>query len=167
MPTVALFGCAIAIIAWGGAGIFDKLAMKTADPFIAVLVRMVMVTTAVVVFCAATDRLRPALELPSPAYLHLFISGLLGALIGQLGVYIALTHAPVTQVVPIVASYPAVAFLLAVLFLREQPTLPKVVGLVLVVGGLMLLSGSRVAPPDVGSPPAPVAGQTEAEEEAG
>lgn len=147
MSTMALFGCAMAILAWGSAGIFDKLAMKTVDPFMGVLVRMVMVTTTVLVFCAATDRLRPALELPSPAYLYLFISGLLGALIGQLGIFIALKYAPVTQVVPMVASYPAVAFLLAVLFLREQPTLPKIVGLLLVVGGLMLLSSARAAPP--------------------
>jgi transporter family protein len=143
MDSIALFGCAMAIIFWGAASIFDKLAVKGIDPFSAVLVRMFFVTAAVLVFCAATGRIRPILEFAPRTYLYLMGSGLAGGLIGQLGYFVAIKHAPVTQVVPITATYPVVAFVLAVLFLREQPTLPKAAGLLLVVCGLLLLSSSR------------------------
>ena len=143
MQSVALIGCVIAILSWGSAGIFDKLAMKDIDPFSGVLVRMVLITTAVLVFCAATDRLRPVLEFEPRTYLYLIVSGLLGGLIGQLAYYIAIKHAPVTVVVPVTATYPVIAFVLAAIFLREQLTLPKVGGLILVVVGLMLLSSGK------------------------
>lgn len=156
MTTTAVFGCTVAVLAWGAAGIFDKLAMKGIDPFSGVMVRMFIVTTAVVVFCIATGRMRPVLEFAPHTYLYLVCSGLMGGFIGQLAYYVAVKEAPVSQVVPITATYPVVAFLLAAIFLRESVTFPKVAGLVLVVTGLMLLSGSKAAPADAEAPPAAV-----------
>ncbi len=143
MPSIALIGCAVAILFWGAAGIFDKLAMKGIDPVSGVLVRMAFITTAVLVFCVATGRWREVLSFPASTYLYLLVGGLLGGFVGQVAYFVAVKHAPVSQVVPITATYPVIAFLLAVLFLREHVTLAKVGGLVLVIAGLMLVSGGN------------------------
>lgn len=155
MHIIALFGCAVAVLAWGAAGVFDKLAVRGADPFGAVLARMAMATLLILGFCVVTGRAREALQLSPRTYLMLACSGACGAFIGQLGYFLALKYAPASQVVPTTATYPVVALLLAVLFLREQLTPLRVVGVLLVVLGLMLVSGAGD-----GRPTAPEADST-------
>ena len=146
MDSVAAVACIVAILAWGAGGVVDKLGVRASDPYAAVLVRLVFSTLMVLAFCVATGRARVALELSPRAYLFLAISGLLGSVVGQVAYFVAIKHAPVGQVVPITATYPVVAFLLAILVLREAPSLPRLAGVVLVVVGLMLVSGSKPAP---------------------
>jgi bacterial/archaeal transporter family protein len=143
MGIVALIGCLVTILAWGAGGIFDKLGVRGVDPFQAVLVRLVFATAMILAFCAATGRLRPALHFETKTYLFLLISGLLGSVVGQMAYYLAVKHAPASQVIPVTATYPVVGFVLAVLFLREQPTLPKIAGVICVVLGLMLVAGGK------------------------
>ncbi len=152
MPTVALFGCAVAILAWGGAALFDKIAVRGVDPFGAVLVRMAFVTVALLAFCAATGRLRQVAAFPPTVFLCLAASGLLGGFLGQAAYYLAIKQAPASQIVPVTATYPVVAVLLAVLFLHERLTPLKAFGVVLVVAGLMLVAGAgaRAKPEPVG-----------------
>lgn len=146
MDSVAVVGCIVAILAWGAGGVVDKLGVRASDPYAAVLVRLTFSTLMVLAFCAATGRIRVALELSPKVYLFLAISGLLGSVVGQAAYYVAIKHAPVGQVVPITATYPVVAFLLGILILREPPSLPRLAGVFLVVVGLMLVSGSKPAP---------------------
>ncbi len=143
MQAIALVACAVTIVCWGSAGIFDKLGVKGVDPYSAVLVRMVFGTAAILVICAATDRLRPILAFEPRTFWCLAASAVLGGLVGQIGYFIAIKYAPVTQVIPITATYPVVAALLAVAFLREQPTVPKAIGILLVVIGLILVSSGN------------------------
>lgn len=146
MDSVAVMGCIVAIVAWGSGGVVDKLGVRASDPYAAVLVRLTFSTLMVLAFCAATGRVRGAMELSPKVYLFLAISGLLGSVVGQAAYYVAIKHAPVGQVVPITATYPVIAFLLAIVVLREQPSLPRFLGVALVVVGLMLVSGSKPSP---------------------
>lgn len=160
MDTAAALGCLIAVFAWGAAGLFDKLGVRGADPFAAVLVRMVFGTLMVLVLCLATGRTKHVASFPPTTYAFLAGSALFGALVGQLAYYVAIKHAPVSLVVPVTATYPVVAALLAVLVLKEQPTVGKFVGVLLVVAGLALVSGARVKPNNVSAPePAAEAGR--------
>jgi bacterial/archaeal transporter family protein len=54
--------------------------------------------------------------------------------------YLALESGDVSKVVPISAAYPAVTLILSAIFLAEHVSLAKVGGLVLVIGGVVLLS---------------------------
>lgn len=142
MDRTALIGCAIAVVLWGAAGVCDKLGTKGLDPFMAVLVRLVMTTAMVLTFCIATGRMQ-ALGSFSPRTLWwLGLSGLVGSFLGQAFFYVAIKHAPVSQVVPITAAYPVVALALAVMFLREPVTPARVAGVLLVVVGLGLVGSS-------------------------
>lgn len=143
MHPTAIIGCALAVVFWGSAGIFDKLGVRGVDPLTAVLVRMFFGTSVVFALCLATGRVRPALDLEPKTYLCLLMSALLGGLIGQIAYFAAIKLAPASQVVPITATYPVVAAAMAVIFLREQPTLAKGIGIVLVVIGLALVSSGN------------------------
>lgn len=70
--------------------------------------------------------------------------------------FIALTTGDVSRVVPIGAAYPAVTVLAAALFLDEPLTLPRVLGTVLVIVGVILVSTevrARSKPPATTHPP--------------
>jgi transporter family protein len=54
--------------------------------------------------------------------------------------YLALESGEASKVVPISAAYPAVTLVLSAIFLAESISLVKVGGLVLVIGGVVLLS---------------------------
>jgi transporter family protein len=56
--------------------------------------------------------------------------------------YIALRHGDVSKVVPVSAAYPALALLLSAVFLSEDLSLGKIAGVVVVIGGVVLLSVS-------------------------
>jgi len=143
MQPAALIGCAVAILAWGSAGIFDKLGVKNVDPFSAVLVRMVFGTLVILLVCAATGRLKPIASFEPRTIGFLCASALLGGLIGQVAYFVAVKYAPVTQVIPITATYPVIAVIFATVILREHLTLPRIAGVVLVVAGLMLVSSGN------------------------
>lgn len=73
-------------------------------------------------------------------------SGLAVAVVGAimagsfLAMVLALERADASQVVPVSAGYPVVTLLLAFWFLSEPITVPRVVGALLVVAGVILVS---------------------------
>lgn len=57
--------------------------------------------------------------------------------------YVALVNGEAAKVVPVSAAYPVVTLLLAALFLSEGVTVVRAVGVLLVVGGVVVLTGAR------------------------
>lgn len=150
MSPTAVLSCLVAVLAWGANGLFDKLGVKGIDPLHAVLIRNAFSTAVIAGLCVASGRLKEVTHLEPRAYLFLALSGLLGSVLAQTAYYFAMKTAPVSQVVPITATYPVVAFLLAALFLRESFTPGRFVGVLLVVVGLMLVAnpGPDKTPPE-------------------
>ncbi|MBD3293702.1 MAG: EamA family transporter, partial [Armatimonadia bacterium] len=68
-------------------------------------------------------------------------SAVLAGLIGQIAYYQALGHADTSRVVPITSAYPLVAAIASIAIFREGVTWPKLVGAVLIVAGVVLVSG--------------------------
>lgn len=66
-------------------------------------------------------------------------TGLCAAL-GLVCAFLALRHAEVSVVVPVMSAYPIVTVLLSALVLSEPVTASKGVGVALVIGGIILLS---------------------------
>ncbi len=146
MTAFALIAAAIAMAAWGGAAIFDKLAldgMQGLSPFSAVLVRQVFAVVLIASIAAFTGVREDIQRMDGTTYLYLGLSALLAAVLGQAAYYFAAEAGQMSKVVVFVASYPLVTVLLAWPFLQEPLTVPKVVGAVMVVAGLIVLSVSR------------------------
>jgi len=62
------------------------------------------------------------------------------AISSLIALYLALTSGKASTVIPVTAAYPAVTLLLAAAFLGERITLVRAAGVVLVIGGVVLLT---------------------------
>ncbi|MBC7289258.1 MAG: DMT family transporter [Armatimonadetes bacterium] len=144
MHPIAALASLGAILAWGSAAIFDKLAVgHFKSPWSAMVLRATFAWVFVVSGASVAGAVRGAFSVPRVAFLAMAASGLLGGFLGTLLYYVAVRFEEVSRVVPVTATYPVVAFILGALFLRESVTVPKVAGLVLIVAGLALVTSSR------------------------
>ncbi len=158
MEAYALLYALIAVLAWGLAPIFDKILNQGLSSWTAVLLRTMFVMVIIAIVAIRTGALTEISGMfaegeaaygegnePVSAWLIVVAalgSALLAGLIGQVAYYHALGYADVSRVVPITASYPMVAALTGIALFREPITVPKLVGTVLVVVGVILVSGA-------------------------
>ena len=76
-----------------------------------------------------------------------FVAGSAWAALGTVAVitalymfFVALSTGEVSKIVPISATYPVVTLIMAAIFLSEGVTVAKAVGVVVVVGGVVVLT---------------------------
>src|SRR4051794_10382725 len=129
IPTI---GYVVALGVWGVAG---KLALRSLSwGDVLVVTAVVYGLTAIVLL--AIGRAGVRFE-PNTWWALLAAVCVVSALIFF---YLALESGEASKVVPISAAYPAVTLALSAIFLAEDVSLVKVGGLVLVIGGVVLLS---------------------------
>ena len=131
----------LAILGWGLGAYFDKACLKYLDPSGAFYVRSVSMIAifAPLVFWklpqtkqafVSSNRLGP-----------LFVASSVVVSMGGVFFYLkALSGGEASKIVPLSSSYPFVTFVLAVLFLGESFTLNKLVGTLLLTGGIYFIS---------------------------
>jgi transporter family protein len=143
MNSQAILFSVIAMLAWGSAAIFDKIGMKgLTNPYTALMVRIGTAFVAVYIAGWATGNIQELRHVPKANLGALIIGGMLAAIVGQLAYFTALKHADASRIVPFTASYPVIAMLLAFALLGESLTLHKILGTLMVLGGLLLVSGT-------------------------
>ncbi|MBD3380142.1 MAG: EamA family transporter [Candidatus Omnitrophica bacterium] len=69
----------------------------------------------------------------------LILSGFLASFVAQIFFYHGLRAGEASRIVPIVGSYPMITFILAVLLLGEGLSVSKIIGVILISGGIWLL----------------------------
>lgn len=141
MSRTALLFAVIAIVGWGSAPLFDKLALGGLSAGAAVVLRSVFASIMLTGYGATAGWLQDIGSAKAAPVLLLAVGTLLSPAIGNFAYMKALKEAGASQVTPVTASYPLVAVTLAILFLGEQLTLLKVLGAVLIVVGIVLVSG--------------------------
>ncbi|MFW5867861.1 MAG: EamA family transporter [Armatimonadota bacterium] len=157
MSRIALMYALIAVLAWGLAPIFDKILKQGLSSWTAVFLRTIVVMVIITVVAIQSGALVEIREMfaqgeaahgegdaPVAAWLIIVAaigSALLAGLIGQVAYYHALGFADASRVVPITSAYPLVAALAAIALFREPITAPKLIGTVLIVAGVVLVSG--------------------------
>lgn len=130
----------LAIAGWGVAGFLDKLSLKYLDPNGAFLLRslfMIGIFTPMVLWKQAVTK-------------QALFSGRLGPLtvlgsvvVTMVGVFFylkALSGGAATKIIPLSSTYPFITAVLAILFLGESLTLNKLVGTLLLSGGIYFIS---------------------------
>ncbi|MHB8997796.1 MAG: EamA family transporter [Armatimonadota bacterium] len=143
MNQTAILTALMTMLAWGSAAICDKFGMRgLSSPLMGVMVRLTVAFAGFWIVFLIRGDWRELRTIPSQNLLPLALGGILGAFLGQLAYFTAIKHADASRVVPFTASYPIVAMILAGLLLREPITLPKVIGTLMILGGLMLVSGA-------------------------
>lgn len=131
----------LAILGWGLGAFFDKACLKHMDPSGAFYVRslfMIIIFTPLVLWKYGQTR---AALLGSDKWGPIFVVSSVIVSMGGVFFYLkALSGGAATKIVPLSSTYPFVTFALAVLFLGENITLNKLVGTLLLSGGIYFIS---------------------------
>jgi len=128
--------------AWGLGQLMDKLGVSSladAPKPAAVLLRQAMALGMLCAWGTVTGKVRDVRRVPRRAWLLLAASGSLGVAIGGLSYYYALGAADISAVAVFTSAYPLVTLVLAAVVLEEHLGIMKVLGTLLVLGGLAAL----------------------------
>ena len=124
---------------WGIVPLMEKVGLGEAPPTAGVVVRSLGVTVGLVVGAWVWAPWEALRAMSWTSMLLLALGGLLASFVGQLAFYHALKAGALSQVTPVAGAYPLVAALLGWVVLREPLTLPRLLGVVFVVLGVVLL----------------------------
>lgn len=129
----------LAAICWGAAPIAAKFALGGMSPMMGMAVRSFIATSMVTVWMLTTGAHQQMPEVNSRALLWLFLEALLATVVGDAFYFYAIKLGHAGQVSLILASSPLITLVAAVTLLGEPISTTKLMGAVLVVGGLALI----------------------------
>lgn len=131
----------LAILGWGMGAFFDKACLKHMDPSGAFYVRsLFMIVLFVPLVLWKYAQTKQAL-LGSDKLGPIFVISSVVVSMGGVFFYLkALDGGAATRIVPLSSTYPFVTFAMAVLFLGENITLNKMIGTLLLSGGIYFIS---------------------------
>ena len=124
---------------WGFVPFLEKVGLSSVEPTAAFLVRCSGVFLGVVITIAFTPQLPSLGKMGIKSIFFLALAGILAGFVAQIVFYKALKTGEISRVIPIASCSPLFTFLLGWIFLGEDVTLPKVMGILLIVGGILLL----------------------------
>ena len=124
---------------WGIVPLMEKVGLGAAPPVAGVIVRSAGVVVGLVVAAWLWSPWAAVRAMPWTSVTLLALGGLLASFVGQMAFYHALKSGALSQVTPVAGAYPLVAALLGWWVLREPLTLPRLLGVVLVILGVILL----------------------------
>jgi bacterial/archaeal transporter family protein len=124
---------------WGAAAIFDKLALGKTAPLAGMMVRQFILTGILLIVGIGSRSMAGISHLDLRSVVFFGLSGFCGGIAGLWAYYHALRLGGASLVVPITATYPLVTVLLSWLILQESLTLSRIIGTLLIVGGVWLV----------------------------
>lgn len=141
MSTATVVFLAFAIVAWGMGAFFDKMTLKYMDSSSAFYIRTLFMLALFIPFIVwKYSPVKQAL-LTLPKIASAFVLASVVVTMGGVFFYLkAMSGGEASKIVPLSSTYPFVAFLMAFLFLGESFTLTKLVGTLLISGGIYFIS---------------------------
>lgn len=131
----------LAVVAWGMGAFFDKMTLRYVDASGAFYIRTLFMFAIFIPFLAwKYSPTRQAL-LNCGKWASVFILSSVLVTMGGVFFYLkALSGGEASKVVPLTSVYPLVTFLMVYLFLGESFTLNKLLGTLLISGGIYFIS---------------------------
>ena len=124
---------------WGLVPLMEKIGIQATPPGIGVLVRSCGVVLGLVIFSCVWSPWAVVRTMRWSSILLLMGGGFLASFVGQWAFYHALKLGAVSQITPVAGAYPLIAAILGWCVLREPITLPRMLGVLCVVVGVILL----------------------------
>lgn len=124
---------------WGVSPILEKIGLRNVDPLIALLIRTISASIAVILLVLLAGQLGKFKFLNYKDIFYLSLSGIASGVLGMFFYFSLLKTYYASLAVPLTATYPLVATLLAMIFLKEPITFSKLIGTLLIVLGIYLL----------------------------
>jgi bacterial/archaeal transporter family protein len=129
----------LTVFFWGIAPIFDKEALKTADPYSGMVIRGAVIGIASVILGIFGGKFQYISALPGRTLLYFVISGFCAGVIGVFTYFKVLQFSPTSKIVPLAATYPLLTAFLGVVILGENVTVPRLLGVILISAGIFLV----------------------------
>ncbi|MCR4293139.1 MAG: EamA family transporter [Candidatus Kuenenia sp.] len=129
----------ITAILWGTVAFLEKVGLSSVEPMTAYIVRSSGVFIGVIIIVLFTSNLSAVGRMGIKSICCLVLAGLLAGFIAQVIFFKAIKTGEISKIVPITSSAPLFTFLFGCIFLGEEVTFSKVMGMLLILGGLMLL----------------------------
>lgn len=132
---LALFG----MICWGFAPVFAKLGLSGVNPLAGLVLRTYISAILLTVWAFCSGTFSQVRAIPHQSWVLIGIEGILATLVGDFAYYAALKHGDVSFVTLVMSCSPLVSIATAVIFLGEQLSVSRIIGAVLIVGGITLI----------------------------
>ena len=129
----------LAAVCWGFAPVFEKVGIAKMSPLVAVTVRSVAISIILIIAVLVTGEISQIPKIDSRNLVYIIIGGILAGLLGQALYFYALQTGESSRVVPVAATYPLVAAILGIALLGEALTIQKIIGALLIFGGILLV----------------------------
>ena len=117
----------------------EKTGLAKATPLAGLTIRTMAVAVALIFTLLFSGQFRQIGAMGSKSVIFMVMGGLIAGGIGQWLYFQALKSMEASRVVPIAGSYPLIAMIASIVFLGEQITLSKIIGTLLIVGGIILI----------------------------
>jgi len=124
---------------WGFAPIFEKLSLSKAQPLTAATIRSIFITCFLLVIFFISSNPKEIVLLPPKTILYIILGGFFGGGIGLLLYFFALKNGDASRLVPLVATYPLFTSFFSLIILKEEFSLAKILGTILIIGGIFLI----------------------------
>ena len=138
---VALFGA----ICWGIAPLFGKVGLKGINPSDGLLARTAITVLFVGGWAMASCSFGRLNTIPSKRWVYLAAEAFLATFAGDLAYYASIKRGDIGQTSLVLASSPLITMCVGWYFLGEPLTLPKMLGAVLIIGGVVLVGFKPVS----------------------
>jgi transporter family protein len=131
----------LSVFLWGLTPIFAKIGFSQAqsDPLIALTIRGLAAMLGLGIIILGMNKTQTLVNVNPRVALCFALSGLLAGLFGTWTYLAALRLCEASRVVPISATYPLVTSLLSFFILKEDFSLTRVLGTILIAGGIWLI----------------------------
>lgn len=129
----------ITTLLWGASPIIEKIGLTSTDPILGIAVRSFTVSSLLIIILLYTGKINMLLSLDFKTIVIFACSGIMAGLLGMWAYFSALKIGPTSKVVPIVATYPLVTAVLAICLLKEELSLSKAIGTILIIIGIWLV----------------------------
>ena len=124
---------------WGFVPILEKFSLAKLDPYTALFYRCLGVLIGILclgLFIVKPEQLK---AVDAKTVIVLITAGFLASFLAQVTFYHALKIGEVSRVVPISGTYHLIAFILGLVIFREVLTVPKALGMGLILAGVWLI----------------------------
>lgn len=132
---LALYGA----VCWGLAPLFGKAGMRGVNPTEALAARTLLTVCFVWGWLFARGQVGQIMAIPPRRWLFLGIEAFLATFAGDLAYYAAIKFGDIGQAALVLAAAPLVTIWMGKWFLGEQLTTFKLVGAILIIGGIIFV----------------------------
>lgn len=135
----AFFLALLTAFIWGFVPFLEKIGISSVEPSAAYIVRCSGVMVGAVITICFYSPFPSIGKMGFKPIFFLILAGILAGFVAQLVFYKAIKTGEISRIIPVTSCYPLFTFVLGWIFLGEEITISKVVGMLLILGGILLL----------------------------